>query len=165
MFSFCLIKIQKIYDFFLPIEGAKVSYFFFPRKSSPVIHSFKSQNAVFFSREAEKKNTSRFFSITGKVHRSFIWILRKSVFFTKLVVFFFPRIFVWFLFFFFHGKVHMSFIHSILEAGKKKHNPEKKNSFFIHSFDIPQKVHKNELFRGNKKIRFLWLVSFYFSLY
>ena len=67
--------------------------------------------------------------------------------------------FVWvFVRVFFPEKVHMSFIHSLFEAEKKKKTQKlKKNSFFIHSFDIPQKVDKKELFLGNKKIRYLWL--------
>ena len=75
------------------VVSSKVSYFFFPRKSSPVIHSFKSQNAVI-------KN-KLFFSFTGKVHRSFIRILMKFPFFLiKVVCVFFPRFLCVFLFFF-----------------------------------------------------------------
>ena len=64
-------------------------------------------------------------------------------------MFFFLPNFVFFCQFFFPGKVHMSFIHSIFDAEKK--TTRKKNSFFIHSFDIPQKCTKTNLSGEIKK--------------
>ena len=128
--------------------GSKVSYFFFPRKSSPVIHSFKSQNAVFFF-PAKRYNV--FFSFPGKFCRPFIRILKSYLFLTKKVcVFFLLHFCAFFVFFLFHGKVHMSFIHSISGAGKKKQPGVKKTAFsFIHSIFLKKCTKTN--FSGKKK--------------
>ena len=117
----------------------KVTVFFFTRKSTLVINSFISENSV--SAKREKKSCSR-----GKVHRSFNQILMKFLFLYKSCVCFFPHFCVFCFFFLFHGKVQRSFIHSFF-AAEKKHE---KNSFFIHSFDIPHKCAKNN-FSGEIK--------------
>ena len=113
----------------------------------------------FFFREAEKskkkKNTTLFFFFLGKVHRSFIRNFDEFLFFLiKVGCVFFSRNFV----FFFHGKCRMAFIHSIF-AAEKKNNPGKKNSFFIHSFDIPSKVHKNKLLSVKKNDTFVIILN------
>ena len=129
---------------------AKVPYFFLPRAWTLVIHSFKSEYRVFFSREAEKnvekKNTSLFFFFPGKVDRSFIQIFDEFLFFFIKVgyVFFSPNFCVFFCVFFFLEKFTC---HSFIRSQKLFF------SFFIYLFDFPQKCVKNELFRRNKKIR------------
>ena len=55
-----------------------------------------------------------------------------------------------FLCVFFYGQDRWSFIHSIFEPEKKTTREKIKNSFFIHSFDIPQKCTKT-IFSGEIK--------------
>ena len=132
--------------------------FFFTRAWTLVIHSFKSENRVFFFPRSGKKKYSLFFFFPGKVHRSFIRSFDEFLFFLIKdgCVFFFRNFVVFFCVFFFPGKVHKSFIHSIFWAEKKK-QPGKKKKQPFHSFiRKSSKMHKNELFRGNKKIRYLW---------
>ena len=65
-------------------------------------------------------------------------------------MFFFSAFLVVFSVFFFPGKVHMSFIHSI----SKLFFPvaeEKQSSFFIHSIDFPQKCVKKLTFPEKSK--------------
>ena len=59
-------------------------------------------------------------------------------------------------FFFFTEKFTLRLTHSFFQkAEKKKTALEKKNTIFTHSLDFSRKVVKNELFQGNKKIRYL----------
>ena len=121
----------------------KVSYFFSPGK---VHRSFIHSN---LKMKREKKIQAVFF-LYGKcssvIHTDFEEI---PFFLQNWLCFYFLAFLCGFLCFFFHGKVHMSFIHSIFEAGKKTQTG-KKNSFFIHSFDIPQKCAKTN-FSGEIK--------------
>ena len=117
----------------------------------------------FFPRSGKKKIQADFFyygKSSSVIHLDF----EEIRFFCKIgCVFFFPEFLCGFCVFFFPRK-SSHVIHSFNFGGrKKKHNPEKKNSFFIHSFDIPQKVHKNELFRGKKKYDTFGVTSFYFE--
>ena len=124
--------------------GAKLSYFFFTRKSSLAIHSFKSENRVFFffRKRGKKKKTSWFFDFSRKFPENFLFFFFVA---EKFVGHSFIRFQNCFFFF----------------SGHRK----KKNSIFIHSFDFPPKVHKNELFRGKKKIRYLCYNSFKKHIY
>ena len=64
-------------------------------------------------------------------------------------MFFFSNLCVFFCFFSFPRK-SSSVIHSFDFFGEKKNKPEKKNSFFIHSFEIPKKCEKTN-FSGEIK--------------
>ena len=79
-------------------------------------------------------------------------------FFTFWLFFFFPTFFQLFLFFFFPRKSLKS-THSLDFLGRKKKNSsgKKKNTIFTHSVDFCPKSANFKLFRGNKKIRYLWL--------
>ena len=141
---------------FYIIVRSKVSYFFLRGHGRwSFIHS-NPKIVCFFFREAEKSGKKKHklvFFFPGKVHRSFIRIFNDFLSFLikNGCVFFFPKICVFFCVFFFPGKVHMPFIHSIFGAEKKNTTREKKkNSFFIHSFDIPQKCTKTN-FSGEIK--------------
>ena len=135
---------------FLVFNSAKGTVFFFTRISSLAIHSFKSENRVFFSSQSQKKKKKQdvFFSFRGKVHRPFIPILMKSsFFFNKSGLFFFLRIFRVFLCSFFSADKFTchSFI-QFLRLKKKKTSPgKKKKTCFIHSIEIPQKCAKTNL--------------------
>ena len=130
---------------------SKVPYFFFSRKSSWVIHSFKIENRVFFF--PKKKYKLVFFFFPGKVHTPFIqYLVKPNVFFNKMgCIFFFPHFRVFFSFFFFlekftcHSFIRLKKLFFFFPVSEKK-----KNSFFIHSFGFAQKCVKNELFRGKK---------------
>ena len=115
--------------------------------------SFIHSNPKIVSREAGKKNTAVFFFFPRKsssvIQSDFDEV---SFFFNKsCLYFFFPGILRVFLFFSFPRK-SSSVIHSFdFFGGKKKNKPEKKkNSFFIHSFEIPQKCEKTN-FSGEIK--------------
>ena len=121
----------------------KVSYFFFTRIRSLVIHSFKSKNRVFFYfREAGKKKYKLvflvFFYFHGKVHRPFIRILSNFSFFEqKIIVFFFYRFFWCFCVFFFFPEKFIC--HSFIQflRPEKKTQPGKKTAFsFIQSISL-----------------------------
>ena len=65
--------------------------------------------------------------------------------------------------FFFSGKVYTSLTHSFSEGGKKNKN---KNTLFTHAPNFCRKVDKNELFRGNKKISYIFhIIKQFFSDY
>ena len=108
--------------------------FFSPEKFTG--HSFIQipKCCFFFSREAGKKKYKLIFFYYGKsssvIHLDFEEI---RFFLQNWLCFFFPAFLCGFCVFFFHGKVHMSFIHSILEAGKKNTTRKKKQLF--HSFN------------------------------
>ena len=124
--------------FLFPDFGKKNKLFFFPRKRLQATHS------------PERRSTSKKRSKPVK-NGTFC---RISVFF---VVFFFPKNFPKLCFFSFPRKrLHVT--HSLeFQGRKKKTAPEKKkNSIFTHSLDFPQKSANFNLFRGNKKIRYLW---------
>ena len=110
--------------------------FFSSRTWTLVIHSFKSQNRVFFFPRSGKKIQLFFFFSRGKVHRSFNHILMKFPFFLIKVacIFFLPNFCVFFCFFSFPRK-SSSVIHSFdFFGGKKKTNRKKKTAFsFIYS--------------------------------
>ena len=123
-------------------------------------HSFiQNRKSCFFFREAEKKNTSLFFfswKSSYAIHSKFHGF---NVIFNKMGCFFFPEILAFFCFFFSWKSSH---VHSFIRSQSCFFFfpvSEKKNSFFIHSIGFAQKCVKNELFRGNKKIRYLWLAS------
>ena len=119
----------------------KTSCFFFPRKRLQATDS------------PERRSTSKKRSKPVK-NGTFC---RISVFF---VVFFSQKISQNSVFFLFPGKDYTSLTHSNFRAGKKKTAPEKKkNSIFTHSLDFPQKSANFNLFRGNKKIRYLWYIN------
>ena len=64
--------------------------------------------------------------------------------------------------FFRPGKVHMPFIHSIFDADKKR--TRKKKTQIFHSFNrLSPRICKNEVLRGNKKIRYLCISQIPFS--
>ena len=103
--------------------------FFFPRKSLPSLtHSISDEFVFFFFRWAGKKKNSSFFPNFG------------------LVFFFSQKKF----------KVHSLTQKLGSEKKKKQLRKKKKNTFFTHSLEKPRKVVKNKLFRGKKKIRYLW---------
>ena len=127
--------------------GAIQRYRIFFYADKFVGHSFiQIRKSCFFFPKAKKKQDV-FFSFRGKVHRPFIPILMKSsFFFNKSDLFFFLRILRVFLCSFFSADKFTC--HSFIQfwrPEKKKHNPEKKNSFFIHSIEIPQKCAKTNL--------------------
>ena len=140
---------------------AKVSYFFFPRKSSPVIHSFKSQNAVFFfPRSGKKKIQADFFLLREKFigHSSGFW--GNPFFFTKLVVFFFPAFLCGFCVFFSTEKFTC---HSFIQflRPEKKNTIRKKKKQLFHSFiRYSSKSAQKRTFPG-KKIRCFWPKRWY----
>ena len=130
--------------------------FFFPRPWTLVIHSFKSENRVFFfsakRKKPEKKNTSLFFFFPGKVHRSFIRIFDGFLFFLIKVgcVFFFRNFAVFFCVFFFLEKFTS---HSFIQIFGRK----KKTAFsFIHSKFL-KNAQKRTFPCKKKKIRHLWI--------
>ena len=139
------------------IRIQKSCFFFFPK--SPKFWGKKKQLVFFCFRgkvdgwaKLEEKKYKRFFSSTGIVYRLFIRILRKSIFFWQIWLFFFFHFCVVFCVFFSTEKFTChSFIQFLV---RKKKTPREKKSLFIHSFDIPSKVHTNKLFRV-KKIRYL----------
>ena len=132
-------------------------FFFSPEKFTG--HSFIQipKCCFFFPAKREKKNTSWFFSITGKVHRSFIWILRKFVFFYKIgCVFFFPAFLCGFCVFFVPRKSsHVN--HSFNFGGRKKktQSGKKKTAFsFIHSIFLKKaqkRIHSIFLKKAQKR--------------
>ena len=142
----------------LPYNKGTVFFFFRGHGRWSFIHSNPKIVYFFFSREAGKKKYSCFFFFPEEKfigHSIRFWW--SFLFFNKSCLYFFFRIFVcFFVFFLFHGKVQVSFIHSTFLAEKKKQTGKKKQLF--HSFiRNSSKMRKNELFRGNKKIRYLWL--------
>ena len=121
--GYSFIQIQKSCFFLFPRSGKKKTqhvFFYFPRKSSSVIHSDFDDVPIFFNKSC--------------------------------LCFFFPIFLVFFCFFSFPRK-SSKVIHSFnFWSGKKKTNREiKKNSFFIHSFDNPQKFAKTNFSREIKK--------------
>ena len=131
---------------------SKVLYFFFLGHGRwPFVHS-NPKIGFFFSRVAgkigRKKNQTCFF-FQEKFIGHLFGFLMNSIFLIKLGCVFFCGNFVCFFGFFFSWKSSQA-IHSWAEkkTGKKK--------LFIHSFEIPPKIRKNELLRGDKKIQYLW---------
>ena len=106
---------------------------------------------MFFFPKPKKKSGCVFFfprKSSSAIHSDFDEVL--FFFLTKVGCFFFAYFGCFFVFFFSRGQVHMSFIHSILEAGKKNTTRKKKQLF--HSFNRnPSKMRKNELIREIKK--------------
>ena len=84
------------------------------------------------------------------------------LFLGALLFFFLPNIganrcvCVFFVCFFFPGKVHMPFIHSISQLFFFFPQRKKKKQLFHSFIRNSSKMHKKELIRGNKKIRYLW---------
>ena len=136
-------------------SSGKGTVFFFPRKSSWPIHSFKTLKFVFFFPAKREKKYNLFFFFPRK---SSFAIHSKSggvsiILLKSKLCFFFPHFWVFFLFFFFSWKsshVH-SFIRSQCCFFFFRHWKKKKNSFFIHSIDFCRKCVKYELCREKKK--------------
>ena len=118
--------------------------FLFPRKRLGGTHSLDLGNFCFFLfPDFGKKKTSCFFFPRKRLQafRCYFFFPKKI---PKLCFFSFPR-----------KRLHVT--HSLeFQGRKKKTAPEKKkNSIFTHSLDFPQKSANFNLFRGNKKIRYL----------
>ena len=146
-------EIRGIFKLILSNQRYRI-FFFRGHGRWSFIHSNPKIVFFFFSRSGKKKIQTCFFLFPRKswsvIHSDFYGV----PFFLTVVgcIFFSAVLSVFCVFFSFHGKVHMSFIHSISELFFFFPASEKiKNSIFIHSIDFSPKVHKNELFRGKKK--------------
>ena len=149
---------------------AKVPYFF-SRKSSHVTHSLDCTDLCFFFFQHLGKKTIVFFFSQEKFasyshllenfhpqaqatgfHRYWKkWKSRWPWAFQVKVSIFSESVFFSFVFFF----LEKFTLHSLTQSQKPENSTGKKNSIFTHSLDFVQKVVKNELFLGNKKIRYL----------
>ena len=157
----CTVLVCWFFGFQLTLRQIKGTVFFF-RKSSPLTHSLIFWE-FFFSPFLGKKKFFFFFFFLGKVCKPLTrqksgcpQIKVKKEVFQIFEVFFFHKNSENILFFF-PGKVYTSPDPLIFSEGEKKKNSteKKKTPIFTHSLDFCRKVVKNELFQGNKKIRYL----------
>ena len=147
---------QKFQQFGYWLRGwGKGTVFFFP---GIVYRHSLTRFSFFFSIFWRKKYKIFFFP--GKVCRPLTRLrrgyLQKKVKNTYFLQFFHILVVFFFQLFFFLGKVYTPLTHSILGGRKKKQQWKKKYTIFTHSVDFCPKCAKNKLFRGNKKIRYLW---------
>ena len=132
----CRVALTKLKIFYGDIKG---TVFFFSRKSSWAIHSFKKPKVLFFL------STCFFFQEKFISHSFKIW-RGLTAFLTNWTVFF---CLIFLLFLFFLEKFTMSFIHLISKLFFF-FGPRKKTGFSFNQSILPKKVNKMN-FAGEKK--------------
>ena len=151
-------------------------FFFFPRKSLGGTHSLTlgTFRFFFFPCFGKKKKQAFFFFFPGKVCKPLTQLRdgkppKKGQKRTKtapfvqfqifsLLFFFFPKIWIKILFFFFSQEKFTRHSLTRFQRAEKKKNSagKKKNTIFTHSLVFSRKVANFKLFRVKKKIRYLW---------
>ena len=130
---------------------------FFTRISSQAIHSFKSENRVFYFFPksyfwSEKKNKMYFFfprKSSSAIHSDFE---EPPIFLIKMCCVFFYLIFVRFFVFFSAEKFTC---HSFIRFSRPEKKTTRKKKQLFHSFKkYPPKVRKNDLIQGKKNSTF-----------